>query len=134
MISIIYITSRKKPRFDWFVDSLQLNLKQFPLLPVELIFVDYWKDERDKNKYDSDENDFEQIRVWQDMIVQYKHVAPLPSFCQGPHKITKTEYFSASTARNTGFGHAKYDYVVFVDDASVLGPQWLKAVVEGMRS
>jgi glycosyltransferase involved in cell wall biosynthesis len=53
---------------------------------------------------------------------------PTPS--NGPHQLTRRDYFAAASARNTGVVHASRPYIVFVDDASVLMPGWWRAVRE----
>lgn len=116
MISIVYITNRKSPMFEWFASSLA---RQLDLTPIEVIVVDGWSEER-AIYFDSH----------LPAKIDFRYVKPLPSFCQGKHRLTKDEWFSATIARNTGFVYAKYDYVVFADDLSVLMPEWLKAVKE----
>lgn len=109
MITIAYITARKNPMVHWFIESLtkQLNGDEFP----EMIFVDYFKDEREI-----------------ELPEAVKHVSPLPSFCQGKDKKTKDDYFSPSSARNAGIVHANNPYIVFVDDVSAVAPNWWKRV------
>ena len=103
-ISIIYLTNRNEPKFEWFIDSLMLQIGSKPNVPQwEIIRVDSASD---------------------------KGIHPIPSYIQGTHKITKDSWWSASGARNTGFIYAKFDYVVFVDDLSVLMPTWLDSVIQ----
>jgi glycosyltransferase involved in cell wall biosynthesis len=114
-ISIVYITNRPNCKIEWFLSSLE---KQMRDVKLEIIFVDYCKSERGED--------------FLSLLNQYsvKHVAPLPSAVQGPHKLTSINWFSASNARNTGFVYARYDYVAMVDDLSVLMPGWLDCVIK----
>jgi hypothetical protein len=61
--------------------------------------------------------------------LDYLHIPPLPSVYQGPFRLTPRDWFAASNTRNTGFVVAKYPYVVFIDDLTVLGPIWLAQVL-----
>jgi hypothetical protein len=114
MISIVYITARKEPHFDWFKDSLLNQVTDEELKDIEIIMVDYWR----KGK----------TVVSPSAIYNMTVTPPLPSPVQGEHKITKKEYFAPSAARNAGIVHAKGDYIVFVDDVSVLRPNWWERV------
>lgn len=57
--------------------------------------------------------------------LDYLHIPPLPNVYEGPFRLTKESWFAASVSRNTGFVVAKYPQVIFIDDLTVLGPQWL---------
>lgn len=115
--SIIYLTNRKDCRWQWFVDSLcrQVGADSWP----EVIFVDsvLW-------------GDAGQRKAELDSVVRgrfaYKHVSPKPCVWCGPHRLTQRDYFAAANSRNTGFCHASRDYVFWVDDLTVLMPDWLK--------
>lgn len=65
---------------------------------------------------------------------QFVHVPPKPTVWQGPHKLTKEDYFAASNCRNTALCLAPDGWIVYVDDLSVLIPGWLsriKLAIEG---
>jgi len=61
--------------------------------------------------------------------IQFEHHPPKPSVWQGPSRLTKKEYFCASSVRNTAIALARGAHIAFVDDLSVLLPGWLKAHV-----
>ena len=117
MISIIYSTNRKNPKFEWFRESLLLQMDGDDLANVEIIMVDYC--------YDPQEN-------WNDPLAPFKGTITKPkqNIYQGPGRLTKTEMFSPSNARNTGAMLSSGDYLVFIDDVGVLMPTWWKAVKE----
>lgn len=117
-LSIIYISNRMDARFEWFYSSLKRQSEENKTVPIEIIYVDSCKRERDAMFCDG----------LKKKCVQ--HIAPLPSAVQGPHRLTHIDWWSASAARNTGFIHAKFDYIVFADDLSVLMPGWLDAVIQ----
>lgn len=121
MISIIYITSRKNPQFQWFADSLYNQIYSVSKPEIEVIIVDHWK---------GDIGRFDYIRGAVDYRFEYTHVSPKPNAWNGPFRVTKEDYFTAASVRNTGVCYAKGDYVVFVDDLSVLSPTWFQSVLK----
>jgi len=117
-ISIIYLTSRKQSCVEWFVDSLHRQLAEHPDTEIQLVFVDtrLWYDgEARKQEFaDAVAGRFD-----------FVHTPPKDTVWQGPRRLTTQDYFCASSARNTGCMYAKHDYLLFVDDLSVLMPGWL---------
>ena len=120
-ISVVYATCRPEPRFEWFVDSLAMQLGGRESL--EVIFVD---------KHHSAERSAGLARIVRGRF-DFRHVPPKPSPYSGPHRLTTREYFSAASARNTGIVYARHPYVAFVDDLSVLIPGWWKEVRRAAR-
>lgn len=119
-ISIVYITYRSTPRFDWFVASLarEIGDEEF-----EVIFVD---------GLHSIERGRELAALVGDRFA-FRHVAAKPSPYNGAHRLTRRDYFAAASARNTGLIYASKSYVVFVDDLSVVMPGWWAQVREAAR-
>jgi glycosyltransferase involved in cell wall biosynthesis len=110
-VSIIYVTHRPEPRFDWFADSLAAQLGADD---PEVIFVDgLHSTERAAQ--------LEQVVAGR---FAHRHVTAKPSPWNGPHRLTGKDYFASASARNTGIVCATRPYVVFVDDCSVLMPGW----------
>jgi glycosyltransferase involved in cell wall biosynthesis len=119
MITFIYITCRNDPKLEWFVDSL---CNQKDNTPIQLVFVDYSLqfDETRKELFS---------KIVRDRV-DFIHVPSKPSPVQGKYRLTSKNYFSAGSARNTGICYAKYDYIVFVDDTSVMTDGSFAEVVE----
>ena len=117
MISIIYSTNRKDPKFEWFRESLLLQLSNDDLKNIEIILVDYC--------HDDSEN-------WDIRLGPFKGIITKPkqNIYQGPGRLTRTEMFSPSNARNTGVMLSSGDYLVFIDDVGLVMPNWWKAVKE----
>lgn len=115
MITICYLTNRDNPRFDWFRKSFNRQYNNEVKAEIVVIngsnkSVDTWYKEGDKCE-----------------ITEYR---PKPTPWQGPHRITKDNWFAASNARNTGIIYANGTYIVYVDDLSVLCPTWWQSVVK----
>jgi hypothetical protein len=124
MLSFIYITCRKSPKLEWFIDSLYNQVEECGYDPanIQIVVVDFelqYDDSRRTFVSDIIKNRFD-----------FVHVEPKPSLIQGKHKITKKNYFAASIPRNTGICYAKYEYLLFIDDLSVLLPGSFKHIIE----
>jgi len=119
-LSIILPTHRRSAGFQWFADSLAGQLGDED---IEVIVVDSRFSEERTAAFAAAVADRFPLR----------HVAAKPSPYNGPHRVTATSYFAASSARNTGLVYATKPYVVLVDDAAVLMPGWLDEAVEASR-
>ena len=120
MLSICYMTFRRKPSIHWFFDSL--DNQAWPTYDgIQLVVVDYFRDEPGR---------VDEFAALAHCLI--KHVAPKPTVWQGPHRLTQNEYFAAANARNTAICHAAGEHIAFVDDLSVLGEHWMKAVDEAI--
>jgi glycosyltransferase involved in cell wall biosynthesis len=125
LTSICYITSRKNPLWDWFIDSLDSQTTQEEKdTDIELIFVDRLVDgdneaiaERKQQLHDAVRKRF-----------RFEHVPPKASVWQGSHRVTSQDWFAASNARNTGVVRALGEFIVFADDLSVLAGTWWAAI------
>ncbi len=109
-LSLVYITSRYEPHVEWFLDSLY---RQPGGKECEVIIVDPHRPESSYGK----------MRV----------VNPKPCVWQGPHRLTKQDWWAASNARNSGICLCDTEWIGFVDDRSILLPHWLEAVADAMN-
>lgn len=110
-LTIVYLTSRKEPKFEWFRDSFAREFSD--TIPHKLVVVN-----------------FNCREEW--ASGGFCQVAPKPSVWQGPHRLTKEDYFAASNARNTGLCLAPDGFIAYVDDLSVLMPGWFQAIKDAM--
>jgi hypothetical protein len=114
--SIVYVTHRPNPRFEWFADSLANQLADG--LEVEVIVVDA------RHSLAREQ----QFALAVDGRFALRHVAPKPSPYSGPHRATSRDYSTISNARNTGIVYSRAPYVVFSDDSGVLVEGWWEEV------
>lgn len=129
MINIAWITSRKNPCWDWFIQSLDRQLGG-SFSGIRIIAVDYWLQAVPHAGWSADDVKM-RFENWSKLIPSGLEtiLTPCkPTPWQGPHRLTKHDYFAAANARNTAICHAKDGYLVFCDDLSVLMPGWLQAV------
>ena len=124
MVSIVYITQRAEPRFEWFADSLAYQLDASDSAgEVEVIVVDgRLTDERR-----------ERFAGIVDGRFASRHVAPKPTPYNGPHRLTEHEHSTISSARNTGIVYARSPYMIFVDDCGMLADGWWQEVRTAAR-
>jgi hypothetical protein len=120
-LTIAYITNRKNPRFHWFIESLTRQVKDGD--DIDLIVVDSWLWNLSPEEQEVRRADFRG-----DYHYIIKHVPPKPNIWQGPTRLTKADWWAASNARNTAICLAQGDYLMFVDDLSLLCPTWLDQV------
>lgn len=102
---------------DWFFDSLA-NEMESHLGDINVIVVDFWADRDDR--FGAPLPDF------------VTHIRPKPNVYQGQFKLTKENWFAASSSRNSGLCHCKDGFVLFCDDLSVLMPGYMQAVREAI--
>lgn len=117
-LTIAYITSREQPMLDWFLDSLDRQLG--PDRP-RIVVVDFWKDKRGTDGIPAID------------ARGAIHVTPKPNVWQGPHRITKVDWWATSSARNTGLCLASTPWLAYVDDLCVLGDKWVESIRDAMR-
>lgn len=133
-LSVVYITFRRHPHLEWFVNSLHTQVStgtggiteghiQLVIVDAQLWNADYAEERR------------REVRdiVGGRFADAFRHVPPKDNPWQGPARLTSKDYFVAGNARNTGAAYAIHGYLAFVDDTSVLLPTWLETVMRAAR-
>lgn len=113
-LSIVYITSRPNPRLQWMVESLETQ-----------------RQERERVQLFAIDSSAQSVDI--DLDRTFIRTPPKPTIWQGEHRRTSEDWWAASNARNTGICLAKSEWIAFLDDRCVLGPQWLQSVREAMQ-
>lgn len=125
MTSLIYLTNRINPQFEWFTDSLCNQTTKEERDNLEVIFIDYALCKPfDHNGITRKEL----VELAVNGRFKFIHSTPKPNIYQGEDRKTQGEYFGAANARNTGIILSSGDYLAFVDDVSILMPTWWGAV------
>ena len=117
-LTVVYVTSRQDPKFEWFFDSLRNQLSDHD--KINVIIVDLFAETRNKDAYDITG------------FVSVKWVEPKPTVWQGKSRVTTEDWWAMSNARNTGFCLCETNWVAFLDDRCVLMPGWLEAIKKAM--
>jgi len=122
MVTICYMTNREEPHIEWFLDSLHHQGFKEKIPDSQLVVVDFHCLTRPKE--------------FKDLMAKFNviHVPPKPCVWQGPHRLTKDNWFAASNARNTALCLAPDGHIVYCDDLSVLMPGWVDAVAEASKT
>lgn len=111
-LSIGYLTSRIHCELDWFTESLEQKIESGD--EIEVIVVD-------------------SLTVGKTPLrkiggASLGFTEPKPNAFSGRQRLTSENWWSKSSSINTFLCYANHDYVVMVDDRSVIGPDWMKAV------
>lgn len=116
--TISYFTSRINPRIEWFFDSLALQEHR---TPFNVLVVDFqlWYGGDDRREY---------VAKRAKDRFDLTHITPKPTVWQGPFRKTKEDWWAASSSRNTAIALCKGDFLVCVDDLSVMKPGFLLQV------
>jgi hypothetical protein len=146
-LSIVYITGRKTPLWEWWCDSFCNQVSADERSNVQVTFVDslLWNNHIPigvEHEHASeirllDEAFYDPARVKQlaDVVAgrfHYQHIPVKPCVWQGPFRLTKENWFAASATRNTGIIFSRHEHICFADDLSVLMPTWWAAVKEAV--
>lgn len=122
-LNCAYVTCRRNPRIQWWLDSLYNQWDGDTEL--RLIVVDFHRDTHMEYAV--------MAKRFTELGVKFIHVPPAPTVWQGPHRLTQRDYWAAANQRNTAICYADDGYIAFCDDLSVLMPGWLDAVLAAQR-
>lgn len=120
-VSVVYVTHRPEPQFDWFADALARQLDDDD--EVEVVLVDGLPSPRRGARFEA-------------IVAErfaFTYAEAKPTAFNGPHQRTSRPLFAAASARNTGVVHASRPYLAFVDDCSVPVPGWWDEVRQAAR-
>ena len=113
-LTIVYVTARKEPKFEWFIQSLDRETGR-DYSNTKVIVV---------STYDE----------FFSMDETVKWVRPKPTIWQGEHRITKDDWWAKCNALNTGICLCDTEWIAFVDDRCVLAHGWLQCIQDAMMN
>lgn len=128
-LSICYVTGRKNPRAEWFMDSLHRETGG-DYTGIQVVVVDFWAEAQRRGE-GWDESDATARKNWWRTICRAEDLtlsAPCPNVWQGPYRLTKDNFFAKSNTLNSAIMLSRHDWIAMCDDLAVLMPGWLKAV------
>ena len=122
IVTVLTCTARSDPRWAFMADSIALQPENL-LAESEWVIVDakLWT-EPEKRKAEV----HDATRALRDIGMQIVHIPPKPCRWQGPARLTKSDYFALSNARNTGLVVARGQRIIAVDDCSVVADNWMQ--------
>ena len=115
-LTVAYCTSRIRPCIEWFIDSLNRQIRpgeEFP--PIIIVDLHYGTPGRHP------------LCV---LPTSVTHYPPKPTVWQGKDRLPKDNWWAASNSRNTALCLCKTNYILWVDDRCVLSETWLAAARE----
>lgn len=133
-LTIAYVTSRYEPRYDWFFSSLGSQVKSDD--SIQIVVVDYFSQAVDNWCRDNADKRMFDCREWAltHGFTNLDIFPPKPNVWQGPHRLTKDNWWAKSNALNTALCLTKGEYLVCTDDRGVLMPGWMDSVREAMAA
>lgn len=139
MITLVHITGRRDPKWEWYVNSLMRQIPVADLKTLQFVFIDgqRWGNVADDMSlndmvWDSaSSKNMTRGQALREIVAdrfEYDHLPPLPNVFQGPFRKTSRDLFFAGNNRNSGAVAARGDYIMFCDDLAWCGPQWYAQV------
>lgn len=130
-LTVTYFTCRENPMIEWFFHSF--NRERIALNKTwnefEFLIIDYEMQNKPEERLD-----YFVSQIPYALEANIKISPPKPSPWQGKHRLTSQDYFAASSARNTAFILCNTDYIVCVDDLSVIKEGWLNSVLTAQKN
>jgi hypothetical protein len=122
-LTIAYVTARRDPKIEWFFDSLARQISEHD--KISLIVVDAYEPVMRVGE------GWKQI--WDHCSwPNFTRVAPKPNVWSGQYRLTKEDWWSASSDCNTALCLCQTTHIAFLDDLSVLTSTWLQAVKDAV--
>lgn len=125
-LTIVYITGRLEPKIEWFLETFNQQAQSF-MGNIKLVAVDFYADQEGRRAWL-----LNHLAKTTGTSFDWVHAAPKPTVWQGPHRLTKEDYFAIANTRNTGLCLAPDGWIAYVDDLTVLMPGWLPAIWRAM--
>lgn len=134
-VSIIYSTSRRDCKFEWLFAALAKQAAA-DLASIQLIVVDFWAEglKPEDNWTDAEAEARRKHFRTLSPVADFIHTPVMPNVWQGRYRLTRENWFAASSVRNSGICLAKHAALCFVDDLSCPVATWWSCVKEAVAS
>ena len=119
--TVLTCTARRIPQWEWMADSL-LNAGIHDH-DTEWVVIDAILWNRPEERRAEFAQATERLRG---AGVSLVHMPPKACRWQGPARLTKSDYYALSNARNTGLVVAHGDRIIALDDCTVVDSGWLE--------
>lgn len=117
-LTICMTTSRPEPEIKWLIGSLFNQIRKEE--SVSLLIIDL--------NHVGSRMTHQELLFDNGIKMVIESIAPKPNIWQGEHRLTKENWWAVSNARNTALCLCKTDWILFLDDRSVLQPGFMDAV------
>jgi len=123
-LALTIMTGRADPKIEWITQSLDQQARtgdEIHLIVVNALLA------HDASRTIDVGPGRSPSHPW---LAGVTHTAPKPNVWQGAQRVTSSDWWATSNARNTALVVCPegYDYLAFLDDRCRLGPHWLDAV------
>ena len=130
-VTVAYITARKEPHWEWFFESLAKQMTPEDYGAIKVLVIDFYAQ---GHKTGDGWSEVDAANRLTDLYSVAKcnvtHHAPIWGPWQGPHRITKDNWWAKADYLNAAIALCATDWLAVVDDLSVLRPGWLAAARE----
>lgn len=122
-VTICYISARLDNRFEWALDAL-INQGFLSNPDERIIYVDYHYRNQNRDGFGF----YKEVNGRFEIDDVLLHTDPMPSVWYGDSRLTKENWFDASSFRNTALVHCRTKYICYLDDLSLPLPGFVDAV------
>lgn len=119
-LTVAFLTTRQDPKLAWFIQSL---IRVCPA-DIQSLVIQFGQEFPEQLRGISE--------VHGGRIQFHKH-PPKPSIWQGPHKLTKEEWWDKSGYINTAIALCKTEWLALLDDRCVIMPGYFEAIADAMK-
>lgn len=131
-LTVALITGRRDAKFEWLFESLRRQ-RGFDRV-TQIVVVDFYAQSCDDwTNTDVVLRHTQVLNAAGKLRPLIQHAPPKPTIWQGPHRVTKGNWWANSNARNTAIALCRNEWIALCDDRCVLQPGWMQAVKAAMK-
>ena len=133
-LSVCFLTGRQDPRLEWVIEDLERQAHGDDEITVIVIDA-LGRIAHELVREPITDLEFarygETVHRASSPVRRIVCARPKPNIWQGPHRITRADWWATANARNTAIVLCPDEYLAFLDDRAHLGPRWLDVVRRG---